>query len=128
MSYVKATAEVVTLDVQDVVRTSQYSIKDAEKLMAGISEVSRQLLLEGSIFTDPVLNNGTVGLARLLNDLYKTNPDSARRLENRFKNDFFPASATDFWAEYEADLARCDEANRNRYDAEEEADSFDTEW
>ena len=125
MSYVKATAEVVMLDMQDVVRTS-YSYTDVKNLFNSLHDGPKELL--SSVLLNP---DDIKGLQNLLNDVSEEEADRLIRL----------LANSNESAEYLGTLratydsvrltATCNDASHNdiyRYSAEEEADSFDSEW
>ena len=126
MIYLKATAEIVTLDVQDVVRTSVYG--DAKKALDNLQKNNPQAydyLMNGN---PPVLRQGVQGLANLLTDL------GPRRAEDLLRHLSSPwdgiswGGAVDTSINAALESVGCGAAHRDKYDADEEADSFDSEW
>ena len=127
MIYLKATAEVVTLDVQDVVRTSAYG--DAKKALDDLAKNNQRAydyLMTGD---PPVLRQGVQGLANLLTDLGPNRADDLlRHLSSQV--DFVSwGGAIDTFINAGIESRGCENTgHRDRYDPDEEADSFDSEW
>ena len=127
MIYLKATAEVVMLDVQDVVTGSPYG--DAKKALDDLKDHNRaayDYLMTGD---PPVLRQGVQGLANLLEDL---EPNLAEDLLRHLSSPWDGISwggAVDTYINAARKSRGCeDTGHRDRYDADEEADSFDSEW
>ena len=125
MSYIKATAEVVMLDVQDVV-TASYGYNEAKKLIEKLSPEDQERLLGGD---NPILHNGIMGLASLLNDL---EAHSLLGLRDDILAYFYnqgDSQAVDNTAiEAGIESFLCGDNHRDKYSFEEENDSFDSEW
>ena len=125
MSYIKATAEVVMLDSQDIV-TESYGANTVHLMLENLKEHNR-----GS-YNDlmRVLNKGEAGLVALFQDINARNPDKADDMAWYFNN---ASSLTDdvvrdaaWWEAYFVDF--CGSQNRAKYDPDTEDDSFDSEW
>lgn len=124
MSYIKATAEVVMLDVQDVVRTS-FDPKVVSDLYDSLSGGAKRTLGAGFFNRDGV----AAGLTNLLNDL---DPEIAQALFDGLSDpDTERAAAVAADIAAYAERLRCSDASHRdfyRYSADEEDDSFDSEW
>lgn len=125
MSYIKATAEVVMLDSQDIV-TGSYGAKAVHDMLENLK--SNDLNEYNEVMS--VLNRGEAGLVDLFKDLSERNPDKADRLASYF-NEGSPLTddVVDDMADLEAYLFNfCFSTNRAKYDPDSEDDSFDSEW
>ena len=128
MIYLKATAEIVMLDNQDVATSYLSDAQNALKNLEKTNQEAYDRLMTGD---SRVLHQGALGLAHLLEDLAPEHLNIVNDILNGLNSsEKVVSSSASVQVEIEADSLgkTCDPGHRDWYDADEEADSFDSEW